>query len=298
MERTLGRKRRGNHRVHKTIGKRTKAVPAPTNTMVEVTSFEALTMNRLLSDERLLETGERLRQRIAERFPGSGLSEVAAEVVQLTREALARAESIRRPNLFLRGGLVVLGLLAAAGLVRHFWTSPDPLNQLLQFLDATKGMAAYLAAIAIFFVTLEVRLKRRRAMRAVHELRAMAHLIDMHQLNKDPERAGSQEGPRMESGRAMTVEEIGYYLAYCTELLSIVSKIGQLYVQDFPDTTAQAAVDQFENLATGLSGKIWQKIMILDRLEAEVGIASADNKAAAGPAKPVSLAAAPERASL
>jgi hypothetical protein len=229
-------------------------------------------MNRSLEEEKLLETGERLRQRIAGRFPGSGLSEVAAELVQVTRESVGRAEAIRRPNLFLRAGLVLLGVLAVAGIVEHFWASPDlrtGLTDLLKFLDATKGAAAYLAALAIFIVTLEVRLKRRKALRAVHELRAMAHLIDMHQLGKDPERAGSAEGPRMESGRPMTAEETGYYLNYCTQLLSIVSKIGQLYVQDFPDAPAQAAVDQFEGLATGLSSKIWQKIMILDRIQAD-----------------------------
>jgi hypothetical protein len=195
---------------------------------------------------------------------------------------------------------VLLGLLAAAGIAQHFWTSPDlrtGLNQLLQFLDATKGMAAYLAAIAIFLVTLEVRFKRRKAMRAVHELRAMAHVIDMHQLSKDPERAGSQEGPQMESGRAMTVEEIGHYLDYCTELLSIVSKIGQLYVQDFSDATAQAAVDQFENLATGLSSKIWQKIMILNRIQADLGVARAADATSSGQAKPAPVAVTLERAS-
>jgi len=247
-----------------------------------------------LNEQKLLETGEQLRQRIAGRFPGSGLSEVAAELVQLTRESVARAESIRRPNFFLRAGLVLLGLLAMAGIAEHFWSSPDlstgP-NQLLQFLDATKGMAAYLAAIAIFLVTLEVRFKRRKAMRAVHELRAVAHLIDMHQLNKDPERASSPEGPRMESGRAMTVAEIRHYLHYCTALLSIVSKIGQLYVQDFPDATAKAAVDQFENLATGLSSKIWQKVMILDRIQADTGVAGAENIASAGPTKPTPVRA-------
>jgi hypothetical protein len=229
-------------------------------------------MYRLLKEEKILETVERLRQRITERFPGSGLSGVAAEVVQLTKESVARAASIRRPNIFLRAGLVVLVLLAAFGIYEHFQSSPDlmsALNRLLEFLESSKGAAAYLAAVAIFLVTLEVRFKRRKALRAIRELRAMAHLIDMHQLNKDPERAGLPEGPRMETGRAMTVEEIGRYLHYCTELLSIVSKIGQLYVQDFADATAQSAVDQFENLATGLSSKIWQKIMILDRIQAD-----------------------------
>ena len=254
-------------------------------------------MNRFLNEKKLLETGERLRQRIAGRFPGSGLSELAAQLVQLTRDSVARAQSIRQPNLVLRAGLVLLGLLALAGIAEHFCTSSDwrtGLNQLLQFLDATKGMAAYLAAIALFFVTLEVRFKRRKALRAVHELRAVAHLIDMHQLNKDPERVGAPEGPRMESGRPMTVEEIGYYLNYCTQLLSIVSKVGQLYVQDFPDATAQAAVDQFESLATGLTSKIWQKIMILDRIRADSGVACAEEVVSAGPAMPVPAAAASE----
>src|SRR5262249_53555071 len=116
----------------------------------------------------------------------------------------------------------------------------------------------------------------------------------MHQLNKDPERAGSAEGPRMESGRAMTNEEIGHYLHYCTGLLALVSKIGQLYVQDFPDATAQAAVDQFENLATGLSSKIWQKIMILDRIQTDTGGVGADNTASAGPARAAAFAVAAE----
>jgi hypothetical protein len=36
-------------------------------------------------------------------------------------------------------------------------------------------------------MTIETRVKRRRALRAIHELRSIAHVIDMHQLTKDPE---------------------------------------------------------------------------------------------------------------
>src|SRR5947209_3316332 len=242
-------------------------------------------MYRSLQEGKIFETVERLRQRIAARFPGSGLSEVAAELVQLTRESVARAEGIRRPNVWFRVGLAALGVLALAGVVRHFAISPDlrtAFERLLHFLDEAKGAAVYLVGAAVFLVTLEVRFKRRKALRAVHELRAVAHLIDMHQLNKDPERAGTAEGPRMESGRPMTLDEVGRYLHYCTELLAIVSKIGQLYVQDFPDSTAQAAVDQFEGLATGLSSKIWHKLMILDRIRSDAGAPAGDGSAAAG----------------
>jgi hypothetical protein len=85
----------------------------------------------------------------------------------------------------------------------------------------------------------------------------------MHQLSKDPDctpRAGNTPYNR---------ESMLQYLHYCTETLAILSKIGQLYVEDFHDGTTLAAVDQFENLATGLSQKIWQKIMILSELIAE-----------------------------
>ena len=36
-----------------------------------------------------------------------------------------------------------------------------------------------------------------------------------------------------------------------------------LYVQNFDDGVALAAVNEVESLTTGLSNKIWQKIMIL-----------------------------------
>src|SRR5262245_54540003 len=148
---------------------------------------------RRLSKEELLVTAERLTRRIAERFPKSGLSEVAGELTQVTREALVRAEAIRRPNLLLRAGLVGLGILAVLGLwllFPSFGEQMSLLNRVYHMLDAAKGGAIYLGAFALFFVTLEVRLKRRKALQAVHELRALAHVIDMHQLTKDPDRLG------------------------------------------------------------------------------------------------------------
>jgi hypothetical protein len=226
-------------------------------------------MERHLKVKKLVETVERVQKRIADRFPDSGLSGVASELAQVTREAVARAESIRKPDVWIRGGLVLVALMAVLGVVRHFVVSPDlrtGFREVVAFADASKGFGVYLVAAVVFLITLEIRFKRRKALRAIHELRSMAHLVDMHQLSKAPERIGSDDGPKMDSGKLMTAEEVRAYLNYCTELLAILSKIGQLYVQDFPDAPAGAAVDQFENLATGLTGKIWQKIMILDRI--------------------------------
>ena len=44
-----------------------------------------------------------------------------------------------------------------------------------------------LAGAAIWFLlTAETRLKRRRTLLALYRLRSFAHVIDMHQLTKDP----------------------------------------------------------------------------------------------------------------
>jgi len=236
-------------------------------------------MKRQLREDKLLETVEKIRQRIDERFPASGLSQVAAEIVQITREALVRAENIRRPNVWLRAGLLALLAVAIVGVVTYLRSQVEETSftaAVMQFLDASKGSAAVLAATAVFFVTLETRLKRRRALQAVHELRAIAHIIDMHQLAKDPDRLGHPIEPTSVAGRPLDAESMSRYLHFCTELLAVVSKIGQLYVQDFPDATALAAVDNFESLATGLSSKIWQKLMILERIRSDSGTSTAN----------------------
>ena len=47
------------------------------------------------------------------------------------------------------------------------------------------------------------------------------------------------------------------------EMLAMIAKIGAIYVQDMNDATAVNAVDKIEELTTGLSRKIWQKVMLL-----------------------------------
>ncbi len=46
-------------------------------------------------------------------------------------------------------------------------------------------------------------------------------------------------------------------------MLSLISKTAFLYVQDYHDPVAAEAVNDLEDLTTGLSSKIWQKIMML-----------------------------------
>lgn len=52
-------------------------------------------------------------------------------------------------------------------------------------------------------------------------------------------------------------------------ILSLTSKIAALYLEGFDDHVVIGAVNEIEELAAGLSMKIWQKIMILDRVAVE-----------------------------
>lgn len=54
------------------------------------------------------------------------------------------------------------------------------------------------------------------------------------------------------------------YLDYCSEMLSLIGKLAAFYVQKFDDPVALAAVNEVEELTSGLSRKIWQKIMIVN----------------------------------
>ena len=217
----------------------------------------------------IVRTIERLRRRIEERFPGSGLGEVCQQLLATARLGSERAVAIARPIVPLRVATVVLAIIIVAGIVLLGTQLRPPLGQFelgqfIQVLEAGINDLVLIGAAIFFLVTAETRIKRRRALRALHELRAIAHIIDMHQLTKDPERAVRQ-GPATESSPRPQLSsfDLGHYLDYSSEMLSLTGKVAALYVQDFDDGVALQAVNEIEDLTTGLSQKIWQKMMIL-----------------------------------
>ncbi|MBC8116757.1 MAG: hypothetical protein H7062_20370, partial [Candidatus Saccharimonas sp.] len=251
------------------------SVPPPASAPVPPVASTSVATSKVnyreLRPQKIVDTAAQLERRIADRFPGAGLRQVAGELHRVAQEAVLRCEQIKRPHVWLRAACVVLvaailGVIVLLGLNVH--SNGDELKQLDNFaqtVEATLGSLFFIGATLAFLFSLERRLKRERALSALHELRAIAHIVDMHQLTKDPENL--LHGARTPSSppRTLTAFELGRYLDYCSELLSIVSKIGAIYVQEFPDADAVEAADQLAALTNGLSRTIWQKIMILDR---------------------------------
>ena len=61
----------------------------------------------------------------------------------------------------------------------------------------------------------------------------------------------------------MSSFELTRYLDYCSEMLSLTSKLAALYAQNLPDPVVIDAVNEIESLTTNLSQKIWQKITLV-----------------------------------
>jgi hypothetical protein len=227
-------------------------------------------MYRSLNPEKILATIETLSRRIAERFPGSGLDRVCQELLTVAEESQRRSAWIAKPQRslrFLTWALVIIMIgvlflvLASASWPRNGFD----LVVLVQVSEAGLNVFLLLSAAILFLVTAETRIKRRRALKAIHELRALAHVIDMHQLTKDPERLLARRAATPSSPKQnLSPAELGRYLDYCSEMLSLIGKLAALYVQKFDDPVALAAVNEVEDLTTSLSRKIWQKIMIIN----------------------------------
>ena len=228
-----------------------------------------------LNADKIVASTNMLCNRIQERFSNRGISKVCVELNQLAQDSCERAEQIGRPYWQLRVGIMILvGLLAfVVGILFFEVEVVVGTIDFVQFLEAINNGVndiLLLGAGIYFLFSLETRLKRQRALEALHELRSLAHVIDMHQLTKDPERILTRWVKTYSSPTdVMTVFELSRYLDYCSEMLSVIGKIAALYVQDFHDSVALSAVTEIENLTNGLSRKIWQKIMILHTMESE-----------------------------
>jgi len=229
----------------------------------------------MLQPARIIETLEQLQRRIRERFPRAALSEICDELLTTAQAAEEKAEALARPVLWVRAASVLCIVVLA---VMIFWVFASSMSdsagldsmelpERLSSVDA--GVQQLIAAgfALIFFLSLETRLKRRRALKAIHNLRAMAHVIDMHQLTKDPGNflisvSRTPSSPVRELSPGETVR----YLDYCSEMLSLIGKVGALYIQNFDDEVTISSASELEALTTGLTSKIWQKIMITEKL--------------------------------
>ena len=235
-----------------------------------------------LRAESVIEALDVLYRRISERFPGSSLATVCDDLIIVAKKTARRAKRAGRPSFIwlalVPGVAIVVGLMVAMLFIAPLTALPEPLrlnaesalsltNHLIQNSSVEAVSASVLALIgAQFSLSNQARKSVRRfVFKQLHELRSFAHVIDMHQLTKDPV-AISQAATRTASSpeRSMTPFELARYLDYCAEMLSLTSKLAALYGEETHDAEITSAVNEIETLTAAIARKIWQKIMMLD----------------------------------
>lgn len=225
-----------------------------------------------LDASRIIATIAKLHARIGERFPDAGLNDVCAELADTADELSARAARLARRSLaWPLAALTIVGLGAAVVLAifrsLHLEGLSASAPDLIQGLEAAVNLLLLFGGAIWFVLTLEERDKRRRALDALHRLRSLAHVVDMHQLTKDPTVLLNAHKTSNSPERAMSRFELTRYLEYCAEMEALIGKLAALFADRMRDTVVIAAVNDIEDLTTGIGRKIWQKITIIGALD-------------------------------
>jgi hypothetical protein len=233
-----------------------------------------------LHPQPVLQTMHRLQERIGARFPGRGLHQVAGELVTLAEEVAdspvtsrGRLHAVRLASRV----LMVVVLLATAFLffsaVRDaVRDGPDHGFEWLPLIENAVNDLVF-ASIAVWFLnSAPERIQRAQSLALLHRMRSLAHIVDMHQLTKDPERLRASFRPTEKSADPMglTPDELEHYLDYCSELLSLISKTAALCAEESRDAVVLDTVSTIETLTVGMSRKIWQKIAVLTEARGEL----------------------------
>lgn len=223
-----------------------------------------------LSASAVQATVVRLSERIEARFPARGLARVAVELTRLAADVSVGAAGartrLRWVRLASRVGvvLVVVATLVALVLAMQDAGRVDSSVAWLPLIESAINDLVF-AAIAVFFLhALPNRVERGQLLDLLHRLRSLAHIVDMHQLTKDPERlrddfVTTSASPELDLDRA----GMEHYLDYCSELLSLIGKVAALCAEESRDPVVLDTVSTVETLTTGMSRKIWQKISLL-----------------------------------
>ena len=207
-----------------------------------------------LNIEKTIQTIENLSLRIKDRFPQSGLLSVCNELEQLAFKSKVNIQEINKPYIYFRIIFYFLIFLVLLSLL-YFFTfikinySFNSINDIISI-----GAAFY------FLYKFEETLKQKIILNALHELRSISHVIDMHQLTKDPTSLVIEKTKNSPT-RELSPYQLNRYLDYCSELLALCSKIAAIYGNDNRDELILENIQDIEILTSSLSRKIWNKII-------------------------------------
>ncbi len=188
-----------------------------------------------LDPARIIETAENLARDVGERLPGSSLAGLAAELAQIAHATDQRARQARRPIYSIRFiSVLAVGasLLALAYLLDHIHTRWEfgTITEVFEAADAGFNLLILLAGALWFLITFENRIKRKKALVYIEELREFLHVIDVTQLYYTPLVYNPNSNHDPEASRGSLSFDYTYFLS-CTQMLAVISNLAPLYTR-------------------------------------------------------------------
>ena len=213
-----------------------------------------------LDPAKIVETAENLARGVGERLPGSTLAGLAIELAGIARKTDERARQARRPIYAIRVASLlaisasILGLWYLAGHIHTRWEF-GTITELFEATDAGFNLMVLLAGALWFLITIEARLKRKKALDFLEELREFIHVIDVTQLYYTPDLYKTDPAS---SRSSLSLDYT--YLLFCTQMLAVISNLAPLYTRGAAGDSILRAVSEVEMLANDISTKLLSKV--------------------------------------
>jgi len=228
-------------------------------------------MYQQLNIDKIIEIIQTLSLRIQDRFPQADLLNVNSELKELAIKSKATNAQLAKPYILIRIAFILLIFIASASIIYTMFMLKfdDSLLAVQNFITVSEAFLNETVTIGFAFYFLykfEDFIKQKKILTALQELRTIAHIIDLHQLTKDPTHILAEK-TKNSPKREFTKAEVSRYLIYCSEMLSLTSKIAATYVFNNKDEMILNTIHDIEVLCSTLASKIWQKIELSKMLK-------------------------------
>lgn len=197
--------------------------------------------------------------------------------MSVAKNSAAVTEKVNQPAYLLRliNWIIIsiMSLLLGFGLMVAILSSGIDDNnsgglELLQGIEAAINIIVF-SGIAIFFLgqRLERRVKQAESIDYLSSLRSVAHLVDLEQLTRDPQRLMTSHG-EAKTPSSPTLEYdsllLNRFLSYCSEMLALISQLAAYHAENVNDRETIDAANDIERLTGQMAQKIWQKLTVLE----------------------------------
>ncbi len=220
----------------------------------------------------LAEKAREVHRRLVERFPHADLRHVAARIVLLVEGVRKRAARDQHSGVFTRMLILflMLALLGGGGYAAFIAAPPFTTPSWVELVQAGEAGVQLLILVTIGVLwcwSAGHRARRQRQLGYLGELREIVNILDLFQLDKDPDRldrsATQSTASSPQLGEVNSPFLMGRYLDYVSELLAVVSTLAAYYAATAQDDTVLGVVREIGASAGQHRVHIGQKSLML-----------------------------------